>query len=261
MTATLAPLVNSLASAESAVSLTGYYRSKLFITPCASNPMVAAAGPLLSITGRLGITQTLPPIESLRENIAHEMQAFHSKMHAHGYAAEQMSLAGYLLCATIDELVGKNYLRVHQQPAEFQAFTPAGDDEAGPQKRFFEIVQFIREKPNQYLDLIELAWFCLIAGFEGCEYLSVNGKQTLDNLMEDLYQLIQQYRVNKSHKLFNHAALTHFSAKPDYLPTILTVSACLLFIVAILFTSHIVLDNKAGNLLQIHTLLNSEEDD
>lgn len=261
MTATsLAPLVNRLTHAESQISPTGYYRSRLFSMPCTANAMVAAAGPLLSITGRLGITQVLPPIQSLRDNIDHEMQAFHSKMHANGYADEQIALAGYLVCATMDELVGKSYIRVNQEPAEFQAFTPAGDDEAGPQKRFFEIVQFIREKPNQYLDLIELAWFCLIAGFEGAEHLAVNGKQTLDNLIDDLYRIIQQYRVNKPHKLFNHVAMPPMPAKPGHWPVIGIVAGCLFFITAILFISQLFLDNKAGTLLQMHSPLVAEDD-
>ena len=58
----------------------GYFRSKLFSSNAASNPLVAAASPVLSLLERLCISQTLPSIESMRENIEHELFAFHSRL-------------------------------------------------------------------------------------------------------------------------------------------------------------------------------------
>ena len=88
----------------------GYYRSKLFIASSTTNPLVAAAGPLLSLLERLCISPTLPPINSIRENIQHELHAFHSRLTGLHYAEELIAIAHYLLSATIDELLGKNYV-------------------------------------------------------------------------------------------------------------------------------------------------------
>ncbi len=108
-----------------------------------------------------------------------------------------IGIAWYLLSATIDEILGKSYVRVYNLSGRIQSITPLTNDGSQPQQRFFEILNYIKERPNQYLDLIELVYFCLIAGFEGEHHLKADGRQVLDNHIEDLYQIIQKYRYNK----------------------------------------------------------------
>lgn len=162
---------------------------------------------ILSLLERLCLSPSLPPVEDIRENIQHELRAFHSKLDASKYPLDIISIAQYLLSATIDEILGKSYLRVYNLTTEFKSFTPLSSDGAQPQQRFFEILNYIKERPNQFLDLIELAYFCLIAGFEGEYHLKADGRQCLDNTIEDLYQIIQKYRFNKPHRLFNENPL------------------------------------------------------
>lgn len=198
---TSASIVNHLALAGNLPSADSYYRSRLFIPPFTTNPLVAAASPVLSLLERLCICSTLPPIENLRESIEHELLAFHSRLNGKAGSEELDVIATYLLCATIDELIGKNYLRIYGKAAEFKAFTPSSYAEKGPEERFFMIVDYIKERPNQYLDLIELTYYCLITGFEGKHHGRADGRQTLDNLLEELFQLIKLYRVNKTYHL------------------------------------------------------------
>ncbi|VEB32979.1 IcmH (DotU) [Legionella pneumophila] len=106
-------LVNRLAITEPALVPSGYYRSKLFIAPFSTNVLVAAAGPILSLLERLCLSPSLPPVEDIRENIQHELRAFHSKLDASKYPLDIISIAQYLLSATIDEILGKSYLRVY----------------------------------------------------------------------------------------------------------------------------------------------------
>ena len=232
----------------------GYYRSKLFINSSTTNPLVAAAGPLLSLLERLGISPTLPPINSIRDNIEHELHAFHSKLTGQNYADEFVVIACYLLSATIDELLGKNYLRLNGQPAEFKAFTPSSHDDIGPQRRFFDIIKHIKERANQYLDMLELAYFCLIAGFEGEQHLRTDGRQVLDNLTEELYQLIQQNRANKPHRLFKDK-INRIPDPTNHKPVI--ISAVLIFsmLVSVYFASHLLLEHKAKTVLLGNTIL------
>lgn len=223
----------------------GYYRSKLFVAPFTINPLVAAAGPILSLLERLGLSPSLPAINNLRENIEHELNAFHSRLKSKAYTEELTGIAHYLLCATLDELVGKNYLRVYGKAPEFCAFTPASmQDEAGPQQRFFDIIDYIKERPHQYLDLLELAYYCLIAGFEGIQYKRTDGRQVLDNLIEELYQLIQQYRVNKSHYLFK-PIIPLDTAPKNHKPIIMACLISLSVLLAGYCLSYALLENKA----------------
>ena len=231
----------------------GYYRSKLFIAPFTTNPLVAAAGPLLSLLERLCITPSLPPIMSIRENIEHELRAFHSRLSGKAYTEELDAIAHYLLCATIDELLGKNYLRLEGRVAEFQAFTPSSHDKLGPQRRFFDILRHIKQMPNQYLDLLELAYYCLITGFEGEQHGRTDGRQILDNWIEELYQLIQQHRVNKPPRLFNQQKeVDTFPKNPK--PLIAVAALALVILTTGYFISHTILEKQAQTVQFGHTV-------
>jgi len=232
----------------------GYYRSKLFIAPFSTNSLVAAAGPLLSLLERLCLSPSLPPVENIRDNIEHELLAFQSKLDASQYPQDLIAIAYYLMTATIDEILGKSYMRVYNLTAEFKAFTPLSSDDIQPQKRFFEILHFIKERPNQYLDLIELVYFFLIAGFEGQYHLKADGRQTLDNYIDELYQIIQGHRFNQPHRLFNDN-LTPKIIKKNYKATILTLIIATTLITLAFFTSQFLLENKAKTVLFGHTQL------
>ena len=226
----------------------GYYRSKLFINSSTTNPLVAAAGPLFSLLERLCASPTLPPISNIRDNIEHELNAFHSRLAGQNYANEFVVIACYLLSATIDELLGKNYLRIQGKPAEFKAFTPSSLNELGPERRFFDIVHYIKERTNQYLDLLELSYYCLIAGFEGEYHLRADGRQALDNLIDELYQLIQQNRANKPNRLFKERTST-MPEPTNYKPLIVSGLIACSLLVAIYFLSNAVLEYKAKTVL------------
>ncbi len=247
-------IVNHFANTQASLVPNGYYRSKLFIAPFSNNPLVAAAGPVLSLLERLCLSPSLPPIEHIRDNIEHELHAFYSKLGASESSAELNNVAYYLLATTVDELLGKNYLRVYQEAPQFNSFTPLTHDNILPQQRFFEILAYIQERPNQYLDLIELVYFCLLAGFEGEYHLKVDGRQRLDNHIEQLYQLIQGHRVNKSHRLFNENPLPK-TVKKNYKTTIIATIAVIGLITAAFITSQIILENKAKAVLFGHTQL------
>jgi type VI secretion system protein ImpK len=246
--------VSHLAIANTALVPQGYYRSKLFIASFSTNTLVAAAGPILSLLERLCLSPSLPPIDNIRDNIEHELRAFHSKLDASQYPLDLIGIAQYLLSATTDELLGKNYLRVYNLAPEFKAFTPFTQDDAQPQQRFFDILIYIKERPNQYLDLIELVYFCLVAGFEGQYHLKADGRQVLDNYIEELYQLIQQYRFNKPHRLFNENPIPK-AVKRNYKATILTTILAVSLVAVVFLTSQIVLENKAKTVLLGHTQL------
>jgi len=249
-----ASLASRLATTHNHQPPQGYYRSKLFIVPSAANPLVAAAGPLFSLLERLSISPTLPDITDIRNNIEHELNAFHSRLGSLSYTQELVSIAHYLLSATIDELLGKNYLRLHGYPAEFNAFTPSSFDEIGPQRRFFDIVNYIKERTNQYMDLVELAYYCLIAGFEGEQHLRANGRQELDNTIEELYQLIQHNRVNKPYMLF--AQCTPAVKEPkNHKSLLIFASVALAFLVFLYLGSHALLEQKAKTVLHGHATL------
>lgn len=247
-------LNHSLSIPVTALIPKSYYRSKLFIASSESNPMIAAAGPIFSLLERLAISPNLPPINEIRDNIEHEMNAFTCRLLGQKYTEETTVIASYLLSATIDELLGKNYIRVYDTPAEFKAFTPSSHHEQGPQSRFFDIIDYIKTQANQYLELIELSYYCLITGFEGKYHLRADGRQALENLIEELYQLVQKNRVNKPLKLFKEHT-EHVTQINNQKPLITTVLIAVGLLCSMYFASHLVLEQKAKTVLLGHTVL------
>lgn len=231
----------------------GYYRSKLFIVPFTTNSLVAAAGPLLSLLERLCVTPYLPAIHRIRENIEHELFAFYSCLEGKKYTEELNIIAHYLLCATIDELLGKNYLRLYGEVAEFKAFTPPSQDNIGPEERFFDIVTYLKESPHQYLDVIELAYYCLITGFEGKQHGRADGRLVLDNLIEELFQLIKEHRVNKHYTLFKPPSSA--IAQPKQYKLLITSSILAgVLLIGTYLLSHLILESKAKTLQLEHAV-------
>lgn len=229
----------------------GYYRSRLFIAPFTTNPIVTAAGPLLSFLERLNMSSSLPPIQQIRDNIAHELQAFHCQLATQKNSEEMIAFARYLISSTIDELIGKNYLRIYKEPAQFTAFTPPSEVQEGPEVYFFSLIHYLKEHPTQYLDLIELAYFCLLAGFEGINHQKADGRQTLDNLLEELFLLIQNHRVNKPYRLFNEQALIHTTKKGKNPLTYIGV--CVISILSVtLFFTHAWVEKKSSQVMFGH---------
>ena len=99
-----------------------------------------------------------------------------------------------------------------------------------------------------------MAYYCLITGFEGEYHLRTDGRQILDNLIEELYQLIQQNRANKPHRLFKEITLT-LPELTSYKPTVVAVLLALGTLISVYFASHTLLENKAKTVLLGNTVL------
>lgn len=234
----------------------GYFRSKLLVTDAFTNPLVAAVSPLISILERVHIATHLPEIERLHHDITHEFKAFYSRLGPHDYPEEFYSFAHFLISATIDELVGKSYLRLHGVPIQFAAFTPLCSDDVNPQDYFFEILSHLMGSPEQYLDLIELAYFCLLIGFEGKYHLQNDGRLILDNLLESLFQTIQKLRTNKTHKLFKHYVLKSYShRRKSSIKKMALFTSC--FVICLGLVSQLYIHNQTKNVLA-HSLIYME---
>ena len=209
----------------------GYFRSKLFITDSFTNPLIAAASPLISLLERMNIASQLPELPILYEHIQHEFKAFFSRLRALHYSEEFLTIAHYLLSATTDELLGKNLLRLSGEIQTFKAFTPITPDNLGPQEQFFIILNQLLIEPEQFLDLIELTYYCLLIGFEGKYYQQNHARIELDNLIENLFQILQKYRTNQKHKLFknyipkNHSQDKRYHFKTMVLSLILSLAS------------------------------------
>lgn len=190
----------------------GYYRSKLLLSPYKDNLFVAAASPLFSLIERLANRQSLPPLSSFREHVAHELQAFVCRLQQEHIHHQAQAVAYYMLTCTLDEALGKAYARQEGSNAQFIAFTPNHRSELGePGKIFFDMVQELEAHAESQYQLLEFAYHCLSSGFEGKLHQELDGRRRLDEILEAIYQHVKRSRPK--------AAQVQFAKKkPEEMP-------------------------------------------
>lgn len=209
------------------------YKSKTFIPEHGINPLVAAASALFSLANRFRQVNDYPKINELHANLVHEVNAFIWGAQRRSYSDDEVLVARYTICATLDEIIqntpwGKE-AKWHENNllAYFQG-------EAWGGERFFIILEKLREYPETYIDLLEFIYLCLSSGFEGQFRVFENGTLQLQAIVDDLYQLIRKQRRYYSHQLSHkQEPYKRLTAKPPVLSpwwTVVLVSAAVLLV-------------------------------
>lgn len=220
-----------------------YYRSHLYTSYHGINPLVTAAHPLLSIIDRLQLSRYVKADSEFYTNLQYELKVFQGRAIQAQYDEETVFIAHFLLSACINEK-----LNDAQQLNTFEKLMPPKPDHANdiddkkPDEQFFEILDKVIDKPDHYLDLLELIYLCLSLGFEG-KYKN-QAHQKLKSIIENLYQTITKHRQIDSSSLF--------SSPPKFEEQeIKTVPRPVLWLItmavfgAIFFSSNWLLDQKA----------------
>ena len=163
-----------------------YYRSQLYTSYLGLNPLVVAAQPILSVTERIKLSAKSSLLD-FAENLKHELKAFEARARSQGYDDETIVLSTYLLCATLDDFVEQ------EEPYElFRKLFPYSTTEATPDNQFYIILNKVIDKPNHYLDLLELVYLCLSIGFQG-KYKHADAEER-QRVIDELYEIISPLR-------------------------------------------------------------------
>ncbi|MGN6260220.1 MAG: DotU family type VI secretion system protein [Ralstonia sp.] len=157
-----------------------------------SNPLVAAANPLLNLVPQIRSTVHHPNPEWLREHLVTEIRQFEARAQQAGVASEAIMAARYCLCTALDEAAaltpwGGSVWSSHSLLVSFHNETWGGE-------KFFQVLERLSHQPRQHLDLLELLYFCLALGFEGRYRVIDNGRSQLEGLRRQLVQTIRTAR-------------------------------------------------------------------
>jgi type VI secretion system protein ImpK len=241
----LAPLM--AASHQHEQTLRGYYRSKLFSLQDGLSPFVSAAGPIFSLMDRFSMAKQLPPLERVMVHLEHELKAFQSRLLSMEVSPFHQAMAYYLLSATVDELLVRHYLRLYGRAPVFKAFTPVTLDSEQHPVNFFSILALLQSQPYEYLSLLELAYYCLMAGYEGEFHGRADARLVLESRIDEIFHLIMSIRQPQD--------LPWLSSASPVIPTetsyraVAWMGGALMIVVWICFyASQYFLDEKANQL-------------
>lgn len=159
----------------------------------ASNPIVAAAAPLLILLGRLRLMIVEMQAVPLMNHAANQIREFERKALEAGVAREDVMVAKYALCGTADDIVqnlpGENR-QVWLQYSMLAQFFQVRTSGVG----FFEELNKLLANPAPHYNLLELMHACLSLGFEGQYRGMTGGDRELQRVRRDVYETLRHLK-------------------------------------------------------------------
>ncbi len=130
------------------------------------NKINAAAATLFSLVSRIrNRAQHMDP-EKLRRSVVSEVRSFENRALQSGVDAQEVKIARYAICATLDDVVlntpwgGQSIWAQQSMVGTFHKETVGGD-------RFYDLLARLEKEPGNNIDLLEFLYMCLSLGFEG----------------------------------------------------------------------------------------------
>ncbi|MEQ1951992.1 type VI secretion system protein TssL, long form [Mesorhizobium sp. CN2-181] len=160
----------------------------------ASNPLTAAAAPLLILLGRLRLMIVDMQAVPLMNHVAQEIRDFEKKAGEAGAPPEDVMVAKYALCGTADDIVQNlpgTDRHVWMQYSMLAQFFQVRTSGVG----FFEELKKILANPAPRYNLLELMHACLALGFEGQYRGAAGGDVQLQRWRRDVYQTLRSLRT------------------------------------------------------------------
>lgn len=160
------------------------------VTTPGANPLIAAAGPVLDLLGRLRNAMTQASFSDLKTSVSSAIEGFEKTATDAGAYPEQLKTAKYALAATADDIVqnlpGEDRHVWTQDPMLGRYF---GERIGGT--RFFDNLTEAMKNPGANYDLLELKFACLALGFEGLHRTSPQGAGALQTIRRDVHQALR----------------------------------------------------------------------
>jgi type VI secretion system protein ImpK len=160
----------------------------------ASNPITAAAAPLLILLGRLRLMIVDMQAVPLMNHVAESIRDFERRVTEAGVPAEDVMVAKYALCGTADDIVQNlpgTDRHVWMQYSMLAQFFQVRTSGVG----FFEELKKILANPAPRYNLLELMHACLSLGFEGQYRGAAGGDADLQRWRRDVYQTLRHLRT------------------------------------------------------------------
>src|SRR5262249_22488344 len=158
-----------------------------------ANPILAAAGPLLSLGVTISSTSFQADVEALRARAVDAVKTFEEQARQGGADPDQVRIARYIVCTFVDTAVFQTPWGGHNVWGA-RSLLVTFEKEAHGGAKFFSILEQMCKTPDRYLDLIELQFVCLALGFQGKYRGAADGRTTLQALQDRVYRLIRDKR-------------------------------------------------------------------
>ncbi|MCW8876468.1 MAG: type IVB secretion system protein IcmH/DotU [Kangiellaceae bacterium] len=164
-----------------------------FRTSKGLNPLVNAASTLIAVIEKTRNTASHPDVAGLHQRLGSEIKAFQTRVQEIGIKSEICLASRYLLCSAVDEMVLNTPWGAESQWPQKTLLSAFHNETSGGEK-FFQILDRMRQTPAENLDMLELIYILLSLGFEGRYRFASRGRDSLEELRDELFAIIRNHR-------------------------------------------------------------------
>jgi len=153
------------------------------------NPLIDASTPLFGLSLRIRQLADCENIEVIYDQTLEEIKNIEIELTGLGYEHAVLMAYRYILCTFLDEAVlgtewgASTVWAGHSLLSRFHNETWGGE-------KVFTILQRLEKEPENYTELLEFIYQCLVLGFEGKYRVIESGKLEREKVIERLYQLL-----------------------------------------------------------------------
>lgn len=167
------------------------------------NRLNAAAATLFALVSRIrNRAQHMEP-EALRRNVVAEIRSFETRAIQAGIDPQQVKVARYAICATIDDVVlntpwgEQSIWGMQSMVGTFHRETVGGD-------RFYDVLARLEQDPANNIELLEFMYMCLSLGFDGRLRVEQGGVDKHMQIRNGLARIIRAQRGPAEQDLSPH---------------------------------------------------------
>ena len=157
------------------------------------NPLLGNATALLALAARLRDGPGVADLDGLRERVIAEVRRFDQGSLAAGLAPEDVRMARYAICATVDDLILSTEWGAASGWAGRSLVSTIYSETWGGE-RFFDILDHLLARPGNNLDVLELMAVCLALGFVGKYRVMPQGQSDLAEVRDNLFRTLRHQR-------------------------------------------------------------------
>lgn len=171
-----------------------------FSTATGLNPLVNAASILIAVFHKVHGSVSHPNAGGLHQQIVKEMRTFETHAKEQNIKPEIILAARYILCTILDEAVLNTPWGAESGWMQRTLLSVFHNETNGGEK-FFQILDRMRERPAESLDILELMYLCLSLGFMGKFRVAHHGREKIEQMRDELFKIIRTHRGEYEHTL------------------------------------------------------------
>lgn len=164
-----------------------------FNTEYGLNPLVNAASMLLAVFAKTRESMNHPNVGGLHQQLVTEIKAFEIRAREEGVKPEILLAARYILCTILDEAVLNTPWGAESAWTQRTLLSMFHNETEGGEK-FFLILDRMRNSPAENMDILELMYICISLGYEGKYRIVHRGRENLEQIRDELFQIIRNHR-------------------------------------------------------------------